>query len=186
MTDGARIIWVLFGDLKFQDGKEVDETAFVNELRGIYRRYKGRAESKGLALGMQRDKTSKKAFLQLVAEPATVAIAWHSHGDAATGEIVAGCNTDISPRDITGVSSRLQFVALLGCVGTSGNRERWIKAFRLNRFGDAKRRLTTYPDTEGTTRRDDLVKFANGSHSWKRLFGFPTFPQWLDELKPEV
>ena len=196
MTDGARIIWVLFGDL---EGVKGGETACVNELCAIYWRYKGKLESRGFSLGMKyippeegksdsrlgmsQGRTSKKAFLQLVAEPATVAVVWHSHGVqnqwGLTGEISADCGARINPRDITVVSPRLQFVALLACIGSSAHATSWSTAFRFPIVkSPAPSRLTTIGNDRGYMSREDMIMFATTRTG--RL-GPYTFKMWLDE-----
>lgn len=131
MAERGKIIWVLFGDTH---GLEVD----VVKLREVYKAREQAVEKKGYFIAMPKGGTTKADFLKLVADPATWAVVWHSHG--ADGVIAGSEGKIIKPSDIKSRSPKLQFAALHGCE-TSTLQSEWIKAFGLNRFKDAQKRL---------------------------------------------
>lgn len=138
-----RTVWVLRGDLSNDDERGLVRTAEEDYclLLESYKRYSGALDTKYYNLGSQKEATSKKALLNLVKDPGTAAIAWHSHADYEGGIYAAG-RARITPEDIRklGVSPNLAFVALLGCL-VGGIKKEWIAAFGLDRFSDGLLRL---------------------------------------------
>ena len=147
MAIGARIIWIFFGDMG--GGESVR-----SKLKVHYQGLRKEADGKGITLGFSSDTISKQTFLKLICESATVAFVWHSHGEYspfATGNMLAGGSEPIMPSEVSRspVSQQLQFAALLGCGAFPSEtiRQEWLRAFRLDRLPEPKRRLYAFGGT---------------------------------------
>ncbi len=140
MSEGAKTIFVLFGDIRDRNGKPLD--AYARRLREAYDQWKPKLAAKGYNLGYgSQPYASKQAFLFLLGDDSCHAMIWHSHGNAL-GQLSDVQGLTISPSDIKKVSKNLQFAALWGCdVGRSGFE--WRRVLGLNqRFPqDSQRRL---------------------------------------------
>lgn len=114
MSDGARIIWVLFGDCR--DPITLKPcTKYVQRVREAYLHKKPALEKKGYTLGFGHQPfTSKHAFLYLLGDDSCYGMIWHSHGEKH-GWLQDAEGHLIYPSDVKRVSKNLQFAALWGC-----------------------------------------------------------------------
>jgi len=167
-----RTIWVLRGDLSVDDERGLVRTAEEDYalLLESYKHYSGTLDTKYYNLALLREATSKNAFLYLVKDPGTAAIAWHSHADSA-GAIYAAGRASITPGDIkqSGVSPYLAFVALLGCQVGRFKKE-WVASLGLDRFGDGSRRLAASSTNVSLYEESNPIPGRGVISSWPRRF----------------
>ena len=142
MSEGAKTIFVLFGDIRDRNGKPLD--AYARRLREAYDQWKPKLAAKGYNLGYgSQPYASKQAFLFLLGDDSCHAMIWHSHGNAL-GQLSDVQGLAISPSDIKKVSKNLQFAALWGCdVGRSGFE--WRRVLGLNQGSRRTHRGVSQP-----------------------------------------
>ena len=174
MAVGARIIWIMFGDMG-------GATSVQEELTAHYQGLKKDADGSGITLGFPRGTVTRQAFLKLICEAATVAFVWHSHGEYtpfATGNMLAAGGEPIRASEVARfpVSKRLQFAALLGCGAFSSEsiRQAWLRAFGLDRLSEPTRRLYAFG---GTITAKEMRTFSE-RHTYGQV-GPYRFPDWL-------
>lgn len=177
MSEGARIIWIIFGDMSGGESVRDKLTAHYNGLRKD-------ADKKGITLGFLSASATKKTFFKLIAEPAMVAFVWHSHGEYspfATGNMLAAGGEPVMASEIKriAVSKRLQFAALLGCGAfpSEAMRQEWLRALHLDRLSEPIRRLYAFG---GTITADRMYDFSS-RRTLNNLSPF-RFLDWLDMI----
>jgi hypothetical protein len=181
MEEGAKIIWVLFGDIGTRTGKPA--TGYQDRVIRGYRRQEPQLTSKGYTLGFTSNYCTKQAFLSLLGEDATYCMIWHSHGNRR-GELTGGLGETISPADVKKVSKNLNFAAIWGCdIQQSANE--WKRALNLtkNRYADADKRFASY---SGPIYDDDYnvvvpppIQFI---HMENKFYPYYPFPKWIELL----
>lgn len=180
MSEGARIIWVLFGEM-------TDFESDVDKLKDAYRRHSRVAAERGYTLGLPKYFQTKRTLLALLGDRATRALIWHSHGAytgwGPKGNIVDREKVEISPADLESLGLQLDFAAVFGCaIAKDAERYKaWKRALGLARhpggYGTFASRMIA--DTEKTWfwgRRYGRLEPA------AQKFAEYQFPRWVADL----
>ena len=186
MAEGAKIIWVLFGDIKTLNGKPA--TKYQQRIVTAYRRHEKQLNSKGYTLGFGSEPyCSKKAFLYLLAERATFGMIWHSHGNRL-GQLTGGLGETISPGDIVDVSENLHFAAIWGC-DIQHSAYEWRRVLNLNKKypQDSGKRFASHPgaifdqdyDLGSFAMEPPPVQFID---TVNRFYPYYPFREWIELL----
>ncbi len=187
MSEGAKTIWILFGDMS---GFESD----VVKLKSAYKFHNSVVTDTGYTLGIPDYLQSKQAFQNLIGDTATHGFVWHSHGVYDRNGEPRGFLADkdkqlIKPSDLARKSPNMEFAALFGCAVAKDTAAyyAWKRACGLQQFqgaiGSFESRLRSDVMKTwfwGARYGDESNRFAMKPGAQE--FALHEFPRWVEKL----
>jgi len=187
MPEGAKIIWILFGDMS---GFEPD----IGKLKSAYQYHNSVVTDHGYTLGIPDYLQSKQTFLNLIGDTATHGFVWHSHGvydshGEPRGFLADKDQQSIKPGDLVRKSPNMEFAALFGCAIAKDTTtyDAWKRACGLQGFQGATGRFES-------RLRADVIRtwFWGGRYGGESTrfamkpgaqeFAQFEFPRWVEKL----
>lgn len=185
MAAGAKVIWILFGNMS---GFEED----IARLKNAYRAHRSVVEGLEYTLGIPERPQTQRSLKTLLVDVATRALVWHSHGaynssGEPKGHLVDRNSVEVKPSDVDGRRNTLEFAALFGCgiAKSEAMLRAWKRALGLDRYagsnGSVEGRM--YADTGRTWfwgKRYSSGRFGREPAAQK--FAQYEFPVWMKKI----